>query len=55
MSVSKNPQTYNGRNVVGHSSAFIFDWIFFILSAIKDMHKCLNEFDFGQNPPLTTE
>ena len=30
-----------------HSSAFIFDWIFFILAGNKDNHKSLEEFDFG--------
>ena len=29
------------------SSAFIFDWIFFILSGIEDNHKVLTEFEFG--------
>ena len=27
-----------------HSSAFIFDWIFFILIGNKDMHKSLDGF-----------
>ena len=31
--LKKSPQTYNGS-----SSAFIFDWIFFILAGKKDMH-----------------
>ena len=30
----------------GHSSAFIFDYIFFILASFKDMRKCLNVFKF---------
>ena len=31
----------------GHSSAFIFDRIFFILSGIEDNHKVWKEFEFG--------
>ena len=31
-----------------HSSAFIFDWNFFILAGNKHMHKSLNEFEFNQ-------
>ena len=33
-----------------HSSAFIFDWIFFILSGNKNTHKILDGFKIGQNP-----
>ena len=29
-----------------HSRAFIFDWIFFILAGNKDNHNSLNEFEF---------
>ena len=29
-----------------HSRAFIFNWIFFILAGIKDMHEGLDEFGF---------
>ena len=29
-----------------HPSAFIFDWIFFILSCNKNNHKKLDEFEF---------
>ena len=31
-----------------HSSAFIFNWIFFILAGIDDMHESLDEFEFGK-------
>ena len=31
-----------------HSSAFIFNWIFFILVGIEDMHESLDEFGFQQ-------
>ena len=30
----------------GHSSAFIFEQIFFILSGIEDNHKVWTEFEF---------
>ena len=33
-----------------HSSAFIFEWIFIILTGNKDNYKSLNEFEFLQNP-----
>ena len=29
-----------------HSTAFIFDWIFFVLAGNKDMHISLDEFEF---------
>ena len=29
-----------------HSSAFIFEWIFFIRAGKKDNHRSLNEFEF---------
>ena len=29
-------------------SAFIFNWIFFILAGIEDMHESLDEFEFRQ-------
>ena len=35
------------------SSAFTFDWNFFILAGNKVMHKSLDEFQFQQN--LTTD
>ena len=35
----------------GHSSAFIFGWIFFILAVTMDNHKILYEFEF---PPDST-
>ena len=35
-----------------HSSAFIFNWIFFILSGIKDNNKSLDEFEFQVDPTL---
>ena len=31
-----------------HSSAFIFDWIFFILAGNEDNHKSLDELKFAQ-------
>ena len=36
-------------NVV-HSSVYIFDWIFFILSYNKDSYKSLDEFEILQDP-----
>ena len=33
-----------------HSSAFIFDLIFFVPAGNKDMHKSLNEFEFQHEP-----
>ena len=33
-----------------HSSAFNFEWIFFILANKKDNYKSLNEFEFCQDP-----
>ena len=33
-----------------HSSAFIFDWIIFILSGYKDSYSSLNEFEIWQDP-----
>ena len=33
-----------------HSSAFIFNWIFFILAGNQDMHERLDEFEFRQDP-----
>ena len=35
-----------------HTSAYIFDWIFFILSCNKDSHEILDEFDIR---PWTAE
>ena len=32
------------------SSAFNFEWIFFILADKKDNYKSLGEFVFGQDP-----
>ena len=43
--LEKSPQTNNG-----HSSAFNFKWIFFILADKKDNYKSLNEFEFPQDP-----
>ena len=37
----------------GHSSEFIFNWVFFILAGNKHMHKNLNEFEYL--PDLTTD
>ena len=45
--LEKSPETYNGRNLE-QSSAFIFNWIFFILAGIEDMHISLDEFEFRQ-------
>ena len=36
-----------------HSSAFVFDWNFFILAGSNDMHESLDEFQF--QPDLTTD
>ena len=33
-----------------HSSAFNFEWIYFILADKKDNYKSLNEFEFCQDP-----
>ena len=33
-----------------HSSAFIFDLIFFVPAGNKDMHKSLDEFEFQPDP-----
>ena len=33
-----------------HSSAFNFEWIYFILADKKDNYKSLNEFEFRQDP-----
>ena len=33
-----------------HSSAFIFDWIFFILAGNKDTYKISNGFEIWQDP-----
>ena len=30
------------------SSAFIFNWIFFILAGIEDRHESLDEFEYRQ-------
>ena len=37
-----------------HSSAFIIDWIFFILSCKKGMHEHFNEFEFSPDPTTPT-
>ena len=47
----KPPMTYNGENDVATFSLFFF----FILAGNEDMHKILDEFEFGQIGPLTTE
>ena len=36
------------KKCLEHSSAYIFDWIFFILTGIEDMHESLDEFEFRQ-------
>ena len=33
-----------------HSCAFIFNLIFFVLSGTEDMHECLDQFEFRQDP-----
>ena len=33
-----------------HSSAFNFEWIYFILADKKDNYESLNEFEFCQDP-----
>ena len=33
-----------------HSSAFNFEWVFFILADKKDNYKSLNEIEFRQDP-----
>ena len=38
-----------GQNC-GHSSAFIFDWIFFILAGKEDNHKSSDEFEIRPDP-----
>ena len=35
-------------NSVNHSSAFIFDWVFFILAGNKDTHKISDGVEIGQ-------
>ena len=44
--LEKSPLTYNWEKSCEHSSAFIFNWIFFILAGIEDMHESLDEFEF---------
>ena len=36
------------KKIHTHSSAFIFDWMFFVLAGNEDMHGSLNEFEFWQ-------
>ena len=38
-----------------HSSAFIFDWLVFILAGNEDNHNILDKFEFGKNRPGTAE
>ena len=43
----KNPhRLIMGEKCCWHSSAFIFDWIFFILVGNQDNHKSLGEIEF---------
>ena len=43
---TKDPHRLIMGKCCGHSSAFIFDWIFSILTGNEDMHKSLELFDF---------
>ena len=36
-------------------SAFIFEWIFFVLAGNKDTHERLNEYEFEIKPGPTTD
>ena len=47
--LEKSPLTYNRRKSCDHSSAFIFQWIFFILAGNKVNYKSLNGFEFRQD------
>ena len=38
------------KNWCEHSSAYIFDWIFFIFSGIEDNHQVWTEFEFWPDP-----
>ena len=48
--LEKSPYIYNWRNIVATLGAFIFDSIFLILAGNKEMYKCLNIFEFRQDP-----
>ena len=45
------PKTYNGENDV----ITFFPLVFIVRFILEDMHKSLDEFEFGQIPPQTTE
>ena len=45
----------SSRFLVLHSSAFTFDWIFFIPAGNHDYHKSSNDSNFDQIGLLTTE
>ena len=38
------------KNCCEHSSAYIFDWIFFIFSGNEDNHQVWTEFEFWPDP-----
>ena len=38
------------KNCCEHSSAYIFDWIFFIFSGNEDNHRVWTEFEFWPDP-----
>ena len=48
------PDQMGSRLIMGkccdHSSAFNFEWIFFILAYNKDNYKRADEFEFCQDP-----
>ena len=50
LSIWKNPHRLIIGETCDHSSAFNFEWIFFILADKKDNYKSLNEFEFRQDP-----
>ena len=48
--IKKIPIDLLWEKCCGHSSEFIFHWIFFILSVNKHIHKNMNEFVFMPDP-----
>ena len=61
--LKKSPYTCNGSNVVSTlmlsfldgSSSFLQGQLFFILVGNQDIHKSMDEFEFGQISSLTME
>ena len=46
----EHPEKSPWENCCDHSSAFNFEWIYFILADKKANYKSLNEFEFRQDP-----